>query len=200
MDVILTKEAAEMTIEKIKNYVQTSQDFYPGCTGECAVVVGVEPLCRDARKALDMRRCEIKFDEARADIFHVSEQSFAGRRASKAYGGIFACAWNCRIGTNMSSYNPSRKQGVKNRRGCLGFDIMRKAGLFHKEKKWARYFVSVELFGVADRFNEYLASYGARILMTEMERRRVEQMEAEEAKHAHVEFRSFLQFAKGMSR
>ena len=164
MNTIETRKMAKIAAEGIKRYALKHDDLRAKCKGECWVVIGVEPLCRDACKTLNAKRYEIDFGQNKFDF--PSSNEIQTIRASLAFGRIFACAWNGHINGVMSSYNPKAGADVgDNRRGCLGFDITKPSGLFRKkEKNWARYYVSIQLRGADDELNERLAKRGVRIL------------------------------------
>lgn len=163
MNVIETNEAAKIVAEDIRHFVLTNEDLRCKCKGECSVVIGLEPLCREACKRLKADKLSVKLGEAR--IKFPTRGGIAVDYSRRAYSGLYACVLNSHANAIKSSYDPSGRPGnAANRRGCLGFDVTKMRKFFKKEKNWARYYVAVQVGGVTDDDNELFARRGTKLL------------------------------------
>lgn len=163
MNVIETNEAAKLVAEDIRHFVLTNEDLKVKCKGECSVVVGIEPLCREARKQLKADKLSVNLGEARIK-FPITD-SLAIDYSRRAFSGLYACVINSHTASVKSSYNPGGDPGNRgNKKGCLGFDITKVRRFFKKEKSWARYYVAVQAGGVTDDENELFARRGTKLL------------------------------------
>lgn len=169
-----TKEIARIAAEAVKRVTVLNPELGAQVEGDCVVVIGVEPLCRNARAEFGTPRGVIKIDEEW--LQHSQNKAVRTRCMTDAVGKLFACSWNGRHHLGISSYVGDRGSGVGNRRGCLGFNVRRKFGLFGWMRNWARCYVSVFCTSLSDEQNESLACFAARYLME-----LAEQEETEEA-------------------
>lgn len=157
MDIIKPEAAAKIVVGEIEKIINDNPQLKREYTNGCTAVVGMEALCRESRQELDMRRNAINFGEA--SIEALSKKDVIGG-SSQVLVDVFACALNSRLYGVMSSYNPNCEDEV-NRHGCVSFDVMNESGFLKRRKKWARYFVSVQLVGASEETNEMLAVQGA---------------------------------------
>lgn len=173
MNVIRAEEAAKIVADEIGRMMREDYELKGRYENGCLVAVGMEAICRESRKELNMAKYGIELGESSIES---SSKKKVLSNASPAIGRIFACAANSRLCGIRSSYVSNSREGTENnRRGCIGFDIMKRCGLFHKKDKgWVRYFVSVQLNGAKDELNESLAASSARVLMKAAERRVLE--------------------------
>ena len=172
MNVIKTDEAAKLVAEEIRDYVLTDEKLKAKCKGDCAVVVGMEPLCREARKILGQEKFSIGLGEARLKF---PADGIVIDHARKAYRGVYACFLNSHKKAIDSSFDPNQKADInKNWHGCLGFGITKARKFFKKEKNWARYYIAVQAGGITDIENEQLANRGLEALRIAAELRKLE--------------------------
>lgn len=163
MNVIETNEAAKMVAEDLRHFVLTNEDLKGRCKGECAIVVGIEPLCREARKQLKTDKLSVNLGEAIIK-FPVTD-GLVIDYSRRAFSGLYACVINSHTSAVKSSYNPNGNPDSRgNKKGCLGFDVTKMRRFFKKEKSWARYYVAVQVGGVTDNENEHFARRGAKLL------------------------------------
>jgi hypothetical protein len=173
MNVIETNEAAKIVAEDIRNFVLTNENLKSRCKGECSIVVGLEPLCREACKQLKTDKLSLALGEAR--IKFPTSDGVCIDYSRKAFSGLYTCVLNSHTSKVKSSYVPGGSpNSMANKRGCLGFDITKMRRFFKKEKEWARYYVAVQIGGVSDVENESFARRGAVLLHRTVEKMKLE--------------------------
>ena len=168
MNVIKTFDAAMLVANRLREIVQTNDELRDKCKGECMVLLGLEPLCREASKQLNIEKYSMDQKEAR--FFSAFNKASAQESFHKAYSTMFACMNNSHFGI-MSSYNPKNgSENSNNRHGCLSFDVTKETKLSKKGKGWARYHIAVLAGSASEMINEQLAGLGVEFLQDMVEK------------------------------
>ena len=168
MNVIKTFDAAQLVANRLREIVQTNDELRDKCKGECMVLVGLEPLCREAAKQLKIEKFSLEQKEAR--IFSTFSKASNQESFHKAYSVMYACMNNSHFGVK-SSFDPKNGgESNNNKHGCLSFDVTKETKLSKKGKAWARYHIAVQAGSASDMINEQLADLGVGFLQDMVEK------------------------------